>query len=161
MQFDDINESEIKKVVTIDATVATVWDTLTKPELIKNYAPNIEVISDWKVGSHILWIEATEHGEMIRGKGYIEKFEDKKLFQFSILDMRLNYADEPFNYIQTRIELTPNIGKALLSLTEGDYSRVENGKKRFKEADNNWDQTLAALKQFIENKKLAVGYTNV
>jgi hypothetical protein len=49
-------------------------------------------------------------------------------------------------------ELTPKLGKTVLSITQGDYSRVEDGKKRFADADGGWDQALNALKTFIETK---------
>lgn len=147
-----MKELKVKKTITLDAEVAKVWEALTKPNMIKKYMQGIEIVSDWKVGSPILWIETLKEGEMIQGKGSIEKIEARKLLQFTTLDMNAQYSDVPSNYVQATYELTPKLGKTILSVTQGDYSRVEDGNKRFNEANENWNQTLSALKQFIENR---------
>jgi uncharacterized protein YndB with AHSA1/START domain len=147
-----MNDLKIKKEITINADVGKVWEALTKPDMIKKYMQGIEIVSDWKVGSTILWIETLKEGEMIQGKGSIEKIEVRKLLQFTTLDMNAQYSDVPSNYVQATYELTPKLGKTVLSITQGDYSRVEDGNKRFNESNENWNQTLSALKQFIENR---------
>jgi uncharacterized protein YndB with AHSA1/START domain len=143
---------KVKKSITLNAEVAKVWEALTKPEMTKKYMFGTEVISDWKVGSPILW-KGTSQGEgKILVKGSIEKIEVGKLLQFTTFDLNAKYTDVPSNYVQATYELTPKLGKTVLSVTQGDYSRVKDGKKRFTDADGGWDQALNALKAFIETK---------
>ncbi len=148
-----MNELNIKKTITLNAETAKVWEALTKPEMIKKYMSGTEVISDWKVGSPILWVGTSEGAEKVMVKGSIEKIEAGKLIQFTTLDLNAEYTDVPSNYVKATYELTPKLGKTLLSVTQGDYSRVEEGRKRFVDDDGGWNRTLTALKEFIESKR--------
>ncbi|MBN1398019.1 MAG: SRPBCC domain-containing protein [Bacteroidetes bacterium] len=148
-----MNELNIKKTITLNAEASKVWEALTKPEMIKKYMSGTEVISEWKVGSPILWVGTTEGEERVKVKGSIEKMEVGKLIQYSALDLDTESIDIPTNYVKATFELIPKLGKTLLSVTEGDYSRVEDGRKRFVEADGGWNRKLDALKAFIENKR--------
>jgi uncharacterized protein YndB with AHSA1/START domain len=149
----NMNELNIKKSITLNADALKVWEALTKPEIIKKYMSGTEVISDWKVGSPILWVGTTEGDERVKIKGSIEKIEVGKLIQFSTLDLDADSIDIPTNYVKSTFELTPKLGKTLLSVTEGDYSQIDDGRKRFVEADGGWNRTLNALKAYIENKR--------
>ena len=148
-----MNELNIKKTITLNAEASKVWEALTKPEMIKKYMSGTEVISEWKVGSPILWVGTTEGEERVKVKGSIEKMEVGKLIQYSALDLDTESIDIPTNYVKATFELIPKLGKTLLSVTEGDYSRIEDGRKRFVEADGGWNRKLNALKAFIENKR--------
>ena len=161
-----MKELKVKKTITLDASVAKVWEALTTPEMIKRYTLGTEVVSDWKVGSPILWIKTLEEEEVISPlmdkssatvldempANSIERIEVGKLLQFTSFDLNTKYSDVPSNYIQATYELTPKLGKTVLSVTQGDYSRVEDGIKRFTDADGGLNQTLNALKTLVEKK---------
>jgi uncharacterized protein YndB with AHSA1/START domain len=148
-----MNELKIKKQIVINAEVSKVWEALTKPEWTKKYMSGSEVISDWKVGSPILWKGISQGEGKILVKGSIEKIEVGKLLQFTTFDPNAKYTDVPSNYIEATYELTPKLGKTVLSVTQGDYARVEDGKKRFASADGGLNQALIALKTLIEKKQ--------
>ncbi len=147
-----MKELKVQKTITLDASITKVWEALTQPEMIRKYMHGMEVVSDWKVGSPILWVKTSKEEEVISEKGSIEKMEVGKLLQFTSFDLNEKYSDMPSNYVQATYELTPKLGKTLLSVTQGDYSRVEDGLKRFTDADGSLDQTLNALKTLIEKK---------
>lgn len=147
-----MNELNVKKTVIVNAGTETVWEALTKPEWTKKYMLGIEVISDWKVGSPILWKGRSKGEEKIVMKGSIEKIEAGKLLQYTSFNMNANCFDIPSNYVKATFELTPKFGKTVLSMTQGDYSRVTDGKKRFDNADGAWNQTLNALKLLVEKE---------
>ena len=44
-----------KQSITINAKAENVWEVLTNPEKIKIYLFGTETITDWKVGSSIIW----------------------------------------------------------------------------------------------------------
>ena len=48
-----------QKSIILNAPLPRVWEALTNPELTKKYFYNCEVISDWKVGSPIIYREET------------------------------------------------------------------------------------------------------
>lgn len=51
-----MNKELIAKVsTTVNAPIARVWEALTKPEIIKQYMFGANVVSDWRVGSSIVW----------------------------------------------------------------------------------------------------------
>ncbi|MBC7885478.1 MAG: SRPBCC domain-containing protein [Saprospiraceae bacterium] len=39
----------------IKASVAKVWDALTNPEVVKQYFFGTDLVTDWKVGSPIIF----------------------------------------------------------------------------------------------------------
>ncbi len=55
-RLDNIDRGLIAKAsISINASIAKVWDALTNPEVIKQYMFGTEIISDWKEGSPIIW----------------------------------------------------------------------------------------------------------
>ncbi len=63
----------VSESIDINASPAMVWDALTNPEIIKKYLFGTETITDWKVGSEIIFQgkygENNEHS--YRDKGII------------------------------------------------------------------------------------------
>ena len=145
-----MSELKVNKIIVLNAEINTVWDALTKPQWTKRYMLGIEVISDWKVGSPILWKGRLKGDEKIIMKGSIEKIEAGKLLQFTTLDLNANYNDVPSNYVKATYELTPSIGKTILSVTKGDYTHVTNGAERYNVDDGALSLTLNALKLLFE-----------
>jgi hypothetical protein len=88
--------------------------------------------------------------EEVKMKGSIEKMKVGRFIQFAAIDLNAKYKDLPSNYIKATYELTPKLGKTQLSVTQGDYSQVENGKRRFINADDGLNKTLYTLKTYIE-----------
>ena len=101
------------------------------------------------------WLESRKsEGEgKILIKGSIEKIEVGKLLQFTSFEINKKYSDIPSNYVEAKYELTPKLGKTVLSITQGDYSRVQDGKERFANADGGLNQALNMLKTLIEKKQ--------
>ena len=64
-------ELTVKNSNTINATAAKVWDALTNPEQTKKYMFGCETVSDWKVGSPLLWQMMHEGKEFIPVKGIV------------------------------------------------------------------------------------------
>jgi uncharacterized protein YndB with AHSA1/START domain len=69
----------LNKTITINAPTSKVWNTLTNPNLIKEWLFGTKVISDWKIGTSILFIgnwQGTDYAD----KGTILKFDIEKYF---------------------------------------------------------------------------------
>jgi uncharacterized protein YndB with AHSA1/START domain len=144
-----MKELTVKKTVVIDAELPKVWDALVNPEKTKKYMFGTKVASNWKVGAPIEW---KAEGENVVVKGSIEKIEVGRLLQYTTFDPNSKYVDVPSNYVHVTCMLTPRLGRTILSVTQGDFSKVEDGQKRFSETSGGWDQALTNLKSLVENK---------
>jgi len=45
----------VKNSITINAPAAKVWNALVNPEETKKYMFGCETVSDWQVGSPLIW----------------------------------------------------------------------------------------------------------
>ena len=142
----------VKNTITINATTAKVWDTLTKPEETKKYMFGCETVSDWEQGSPLLWKGNFNGQEMVAVKGIIVNIEPGKLLEYTTIDPNSGIADVPENYLTVTYELTPQNGETILTVTQGDYSKVGDGEKRYDEAvsSGGWGPILVEIKKVAE-----------
>jgi len=61
---------KVSKNILINASLEQVWDVLTNPEKIKGYLYGTETITDWKVGSPIIF-QGEYDGYKYKDKGFI------------------------------------------------------------------------------------------
>ena len=136
-------EKTILKSIIINAPVSKVWDTITNPEKMKQwlYDSDIEVLSDWKTGSPILF-RGKFHGRKFEDKGTILKFEPGKVFRYSYLSWISRLPDIPENYTIIEFQLTPQEGQTLLSLTQTGFA----AKASYEHWNFYWLVTLGILK---------------
>ena len=91
------NKFTAKATTTIHAPASKVWHALTRPEMIKQYLFDTEVISDWKVGSPIIYRGEWE-GKPFEDKGKILKIEPEKLLMSTHWSPLSGVPDTPENY---------------------------------------------------------------
>jgi uncharacterized protein YndB with AHSA1/START domain len=143
----------VKNSIAINATPASVWDALTNPEQTKKYMFGCETVSDWKKGSSLLWRGQYEGKEMVFVKGDIVDIKPEKLLVYTTIDPNSNIDDTSENYLTVTYELIPQGDTTLLHVSQGDYSRVAEGDRRYKESSNNgegWNPILVEIKKLIE-----------
>ncbi len=145
----------IKNIITINAPAAKVWDALVNPEQTKKYMFGCETVSDWKVGNSLLWKGAYEGKEMVFVKGNIVEIKPEKFLAYTVIDPNSSMPDIPENYLTVTYELEGKNGQTILTVTQGDYSKVAEGEKRYKESYNNgegWNPILVEIKKIVEGK---------
>ena len=143
----------INNSIEINAPAQNVWDALTNPEKTKVYMFGCEALSNWKIGSELLWKANYEGNDMIFVKGHIVNIEPLKKLIYSTLDPNSAIEDIPENYLNVTYELTENFGKTILNVSQGDYSKVADGQRRYCEALNNgegWNPILEEIKKLVE-----------
>lgn len=143
----------ITNSITINAPAAKVWEVLTNPEQTKKYMFGCETVSDWKTGSTLLWRMDYEGKEYIAVKGKITAIEQDKFLAYTTIDPNSGIADIPENYLNVTYELSPVNGQTLLTVTQGDYSRVADGARRYEESYNDgigWNPILVEIKKVAE-----------
>lgn len=144
----------VKSSIEINATAAKVWDALVNPEQTKKYMFGCETVSDWKPGSPLLWQMNYEGKEIIAVKGNIVDIQPEKFLAYTTIDPNdKNMEDIPENYLTVTYTLTSENDKTILAVSQGDYTKVANGEKRYQDTYNNgegWNPILVQIKELAE-----------
>ncbi len=140
--------------IIINRDALKVWDALVNPEKTKKYMFGCETVSDWKIGSELLWRGEYEGKEMDFVKGNIVKMEPGKLLAYTVIDPNdPNIPDVPENYLTVTYTLKEESGATAFTVTQGDYSKVAQGEKRYQDSYNNgegWNPILVEIKKLVE-----------
>ncbi len=142
----------ITNSITIKAPVEKVWDALVNPEQTKKYMFGCEAISDWKPGSELLWRGNYESNDMVFVKGKIVEINPGKFLSYTTIDPNSGIADIPENYLTVTYDLKEEKGQTILTASQGDYSTVGDGEKRFRETldGGGWQPILEEIKKLLE-----------
>jgi uncharacterized protein YndB with AHSA1/START domain len=136
--------------ILIKATASKVWAVLTYPKMTKKFMFGGEAISDWKTGSPLVWrMEGTE--KVL--KGTIVAFEPGKKLSYTIIDPDAPYPDIQENYTTVTYDLAEDHGQTTVSVSDGDFSAVADGKERYKRTVQGWGQSLKKLKEVAEEQE--------
>ncbi|MBK6571289.1 MAG: SRPBCC domain-containing protein [Saprospiraceae bacterium] len=148
-------EKIIKNTIQIIATPSKVWDALVNPEKTKKYMFGCETVSDWKVGSSLLWKGEYDGQSIVFVKGNIIAIDPEKFLAYTVIDPNNNeIPDLPENYLTVTYSLTQEDHHTTLTVTQGDYSKVAEGEKRYQESYNNgegWNPILVQIKNLVES----------
>lgn len=148
-----MNSLFIKNQISINAPISKVWDALVNPEQTKKYMFGCETVSDWKIGSSLLWKGNYEGKAMVFVKGTITEIIPEKFLAYTTFDPNSTMEDVPENYLTVSYELSTENDQTILNVTQGDYSIVAEGEKRYKESSNNgegWNPILVQIKKLVE-----------
>lgn len=142
----------VQNSITINASLSVVWNALINPEQTKKYMFGCEAVSDWNVGSPLLWRGNQDGQEMIFVEGHIVALEPEKLLAYTTIDPNATVADIPENYLTVTCQLSAENGQTTLTVTQGDYATVADGPRRYQETmdGGGWDSILIAIKKLIE-----------
>lgn len=136
-----------KKSIAINAPAVKVWEALITPESIKQYLFGTDAISDWKVGSKIIF-KGVYNGKTYEDKGIILQTIPEKLFQHSFWSHAAGIEDAPENYAT----VTYNLEKEGNNTTKVTVS--QDGcpdEKACTNSENFWGTVLQGLKNLLEN----------
>ncbi len=143
----------VKNSIAINAPAAKVWDALVNPAETKKYMFGCETVSDWKVGSPLLWKGTFNGVELVAVKGdIVELVPEKRLVYTTIDPHNTDIADIPENYLTVTYELEETGGQTQLTVTQGDYSKVAEGQRRYEETAgaDGWQPILVEIKKLVE-----------
>jgi len=144
----------VTNTISINAPADKVWDALVNPEQTKKYMFGCETVSDWQKGSPLLWRMDYEGKDFIAVKGIISDIQPEKFLAYTTIDPN-NPAmeDLPENYLTVTYSLKEENGTTTLVVTQGDYSKVADGQRRYEETYNNgegWNPILVEIKKILE-----------
>lgn len=139
-----------KASVLLDAEPELVWDTLINPEYTAMYMFHCEPVTDWQVGSPLLWRGKLDGTVYVSGK--VLRFEPPQLLSFSSFNPQGPYPDLPENYLTTTYTLKKGREGVELSVAQGDFSNVPDGPARFEDAEG-WEMILEAIQLVVEERR--------
>lgn len=142
----------VKNSVIINAPAAKVWDALVNPAQTKKYMFGCEAVSDWKPGSELLWRGNYEGKDMVFVKGKIIEIIPESFLSYTTIDPNSGIVDIPENYLTVTYSLKEEKDATILTATQGDYSTVGDGEKRFRETlqGGGWQPILDQVKKLVE-----------
>lgn len=143
----------VQNNILINADISKVWDALINPEQTKKYMFGCETVSDFKVGSPLLWRANYEGKEMIFVKGIILDIKPNRLLKYTVIDPNAAMADIPENYLNVTYQLEEQNGQTNLTVTQDGFEDAADGEKRYKDVQNNgegWNPILEAIKKLVE-----------
>ncbi len=90
----------VSESIDINAPISKVWEALTNPEIIKEYLFGTQTITDWKVGSDIIFQGA--YGDNLefnyKDKGIVRKNVLNEVISYSYWSGFSGLEDKPENY---------------------------------------------------------------
>lgn len=142
-------ENKVENKIRINADTATVWKTLTKPELVKEYLYDCRVETTWNKGSEI-WYTQEKNGEkIVRVNGRIIEIIPQKLLKLSIIGTQEGYHQ----YVTMTYELeTADKNKTDLLVREEGFEYIDQGRKRYEQSKKGWEMVLPKLKAVAEQQ---------
>lgn len=90
-------ELKVIKSINISATSERIWEALTNPEKIKVYLFGTETITDWKIGSPIIF-QGEFEGHQYKDKGNVIDNQPLVLLKYNYWSGFSGLADSPENY---------------------------------------------------------------
>lgn len=129
---------------TIDASPPDVWDAFVNPDTIKQYMFGTTVITDWKVGSPIVW-KGEWKGKPYEDKGIITDFIPFTRLQYTHFSPMTGEQDKPENYHTITITFTAQQNQTKV-LLEQDNNTTQAAQQH---AEENWNAMLAAVKKLF------------
>ena len=121
----------VDTTVIINTDAKQVWDALTDPEKIKEYLYGTETITDWKVGSTVIF-QGEYQGHKYKDHGVILKNKPLEELSYSYWTGFSGLEDKPGNYAKIIYNLKPLAG----DITEFTWTQIgfanEDGYKHSK-----------------------------
>jgi uncharacterized protein YndB with AHSA1/START domain len=141
-----MNDKYVAKATTmIHAPVSKVWQALVNPEIIKQYLFDTDVITDWKVGSPIIY-KGQWQGKSFEDKGEILKIEPEKELVSTHWSPLSGVPDTPENYHTVAYTLSEKGGGTEVTITQ-DNNATEEEKLH---SEQNWNTVLGNMKRLLE-----------
>lgn len=145
-----MSEKIITKTVHIAAPAAVVWDTLTRPELMKQWLADTEIniLTDWQVGGPIrLW--GNWHGVDFETWGTVLQFDREKMLQYTHLSSLSRLPNVSANHTVIEFRLVPTEAQTALTLTLRNFPTASI----YKHLALYWNVTLEIIKKRVEQPR--------
>jgi uncharacterized protein YndB with AHSA1/START domain len=100
------NDLQASESIVVNVSASKMWDVLTNPAIIKEYLFGTETLTDWKVGSEIVF-QGEYEGHKYRDHGVIKEITLHKRIAYSYWSGFSGLQDKPENYGEVIYDLAP------------------------------------------------------
>ena len=116
----------VSKSIEIKASAENIWDALTNPEKIKVYLFGTETITDWKVGSSIIF-KGEYEGTTYKDKGNVLECIPNSLMKYNYWSGFSGLEDTLQNYSIVTYSIKQNsVDSCTFTWTQDGFSSEEN-----------------------------------
>ena len=131
--------------VTIKAPKSKVWEALTTPRILKQFFFGADIVTNWKVGSPIIYKGEWE-GKSYEDKGTVLVFEPEKILVTTHWSPLSGVPDSPENYHKVSYKLSDKNGGTEVTITQDNNASEEETRQ----SDQFWKNLLDGLKKLME-----------
>jgi uncharacterized protein YndB with AHSA1/START domain len=136
----------VSKSILVNANADKVWDALTNPEIIKEYLYGTETVTNWKVGSPIIF-QGEYDGKTYKDTGIILVNDPKTKLSYSYWSAFTGLEEKPKNYSNVTYLLK------VINDNQTELSWIQKGfasEDAQKHSVTGMDAFLASIKAIIE-----------
>lgn len=138
-------QDTIKKHIEVNADAGKVWDVLTMPDFVAQWASafgeGTTVETDWKKSSEVIWKDKDGN---IGARGIVEMSDPASLLKVTFYD-DAETADTATPYSEIYTMSDNGEGKATLSIEAGPLA-VKDAKKH----ESHWNEAVLKIRQLAE-----------
>jgi len=134
-----------KAETIIGVSPAKVWAALTDPEIVKERLFGTTVVSNWQVGSPLIYKGEWE-GNAYEDKGTILEIIPEKILSSTYWSEMSGLPDLPENYQKVTYKLSAVPNGTRLSITQENVKTEESQNH----SGENWAKVLTGLKNLLE-----------
>lgn len=134
----------IEKRIDFFVEKSKVWDALVNPNIIKKYLFGTEVISDWNVGSPMIFKGEWE-GKTFEDKGNILMIANESIFKYNYWSGFSGLPDLPENYSIVTYQLEASKNHTTLKLTQEGFAN-EQARSH---SEVSWDIVLQSMQDIL------------
>lgn len=128
----------------INAPLEKVWDALTNPEIVKQYFFGTELLTNWEIGSDIVF-QGEWEGQKYKDPGKVLEYSHNEKLAYSYLSNWSGKEDKPENYLWVCYEVKPIDNGTELTISQTNYDE-----ERAKHSETNWASLIDGMKKIIE-----------
>ena len=135
----------VEKTIHIHSEPANVWFAITDRETIKKFFFGTEAISDWEVGSSLIF-QGEWEGKTYQDKGKILAAETNKMLQYSYWSGFSGLEDVEENYSLVTYLLESDSTGTTVHLSQAGFASEEAQAH----GEGGWTMVLDGLKKLLE-----------
>jgi len=135
--------AEVSIVITADKS--TVWNALTKPEMVKQYFFDTDLVTTWESGTPVRFTGEWK-GTRYEDKGKVLAYNHEEMLQYEYWSSMSGIEDKPENYAVITYRVGGEDGAVTVTVIQENIPDI----KTRDHSIENWKKVLADLKRMLE-----------